>query len=78
MVGVVEAGAELREAGAVAAHAVAITVNLKDGGVVKESVEDRDGDGGVFEDLSPFGDPSVGGQDDAAVLVATADDLEEV
>ena len=78
LVGVVEAGAELLEAGAVAAHAVAVAIDLEDGGVVKESVEDRGGDGGVFEDLAPARDPPVGGQDDAAVFVAAADDLEEM
>ena len=66
----VKAGSELGELGAVAAHAVAVAVDLHDGGVVQEPVEDRDGDGGVFEDLTPFGDPAVGGQDHGAVEVA--------
>ena len=69
MVGLVEAGAELLEAGAVAAHAVAIAIDLEDGGVVEEAVEDRGGDGGVFEDLAPARDAAVGGEDDAAVFV---------
>jgi hypothetical protein len=75
---VVEAGAEGCESGSVVAHAVAVAVDLKDGGVVEESVEDRGGDGGVFEDLAPAGDAAVGGEDDRAVFVAAADDLEEV
>ena len=45
---------------------------------MQEAVEDGGRDGGVFEDLAPVGDPAVGGQDDAAVFVAAADDLEEV
>ncbi len=55
--------------GAVAAHAVAVTVDLQDGGVVQEPVEDGGSDGGVFEDLAPGGDASVRGEDDRAVLV---------
>jgi len=54
----------------VAAHAVALAVDLKDCGVVEEAVEDRGGDGGVFEDLAPAGDASVGGQDDRSVFVS--------
>ena len=46
--------------------------------MVEEAVEDGGRDGGVFEDVAPVGDPSVGGQDDAAVFVAAADDLEQV
>jgi hypothetical protein len=34
--------------------------------VVQEAVEDRGGDGGVFEDLAPAGDAAVGGEDDRA------------
>jgi site-specific DNA recombinase len=36
----------------------------EDGCVVQEAVEDRDGDGGVFEDGAPVGDPAVGGEHD--------------
>ncbi len=61
-----------------AAHAVAVAVDLQDGGVVQEAVEDRDGDGVVVEDLAPGRDVAVGGQDDRAVLLAARDDLEEV
>jgi hypothetical protein len=61
---------------AVGSHAVAIARDREDGGVVQEAVEDRGGDGGVFEDRAPVGDPSVGGQDDAGVFVSVADDLE--
>jgi len=39
--------------------AVAVAVDLQDGGVVQETVEDRGGDGGVFEDLAPDGDAAV-------------------
>jgi hypothetical protein len=60
----------------VAAHSVAVAGDREDGGVVEEAVEDGGGDGGVFEDVAPVGDAAVGGQDDAAVFVAAADDLE--
>ena len=72
------AGRERLDGVAVAAHAVAVAVDLKDGRVVEKSVEDRGGDGGVFEDRAPLGDPTVGRQDDRAVLVAAADDLEQM
>jgi len=49
----VEAGAEVRQAGAVAAHAVAVAIDLEHGRVVQEAVEDRGGDSCVFEDLAP-------------------------
>jgi len=39
----------------VGAHAVAVAFDLQDGGVLQEAVEDRGGDGGVFEDLVPAG-----------------------
>jgi hypothetical protein len=56
---------------AVAAHAVAVAGHeAHAAGVVQDGARD----GGVFEDVSPFGDPSVGGQDDAAVFIAAADD----
>ena len=61
-----------------AAHSVAGPVDREDGAVVEEPVEDRGGDGGVVEDLAPGGDAAVGGEDDRAVFVAAADDLEEV
>jgi hypothetical protein len=48
------------------------------GGLVEEAVEDGDGDGAVVEHGAPGGDAAVGGKDDRAVLVAAADDLEEV
>ena len=63
---------------AVAAHAVAVAGDREHGGVVQEAVEDRGGDGRVFEDRAPVGDAAVGGQDDGAVFVAAADDLEQV
>lgn len=63
---------------AVAAHAVAGAGDREHGGVVEEAVADRRGDGGVFEGRALVGDAAVGGQDERAVFVAAADDLEEV
>src|ERR1035437_4861607 len=72
-----ERSAPLFPASAEAAHAVAVAVDLQHGRVVQEPVEDRDRDGGVFEDRAPFGDPAVGGQDHRAVEVAAGGDLEQ-
>ena len=57
LAGAAESVAKLLEAGAVAAHAVALSVDLHDSRVVKEPVEDRDGDGGILEDRAPLRDP---------------------
>jgi hypothetical protein len=54
------------------------SLGVQHGRVMQQAVEDRGGDGGVFEDLAPLRDPAVGGQDHGAVLVATRDHLEEV
>jgi IstB-like ATP binding protein len=78
LLGAGEGGSERRDGVAVAAHAVAVAGHGEDGGVVQEPVEDGGRDGGVLEDVAPVGDPAVGGQDDAAVLVAAADDLEQM
>src|SRR3954451_23388893 len=48
-----------------------------DGGVVDEAVDEGDGGGGGGEDGVPLAEIEVGGEDDALVLVAAADDLEE-
>ena len=45
---------------------------------MEQAIEDGGRDGGVFEDVAPVGDPPVGGEHDAAVFVAAADDLEQV
>jgi len=44
------------------------SVDRDDRAVMKEAVEDRGGDCRVLEDLAPFGDPAVRGQDDRALL----------
>jgi hypothetical protein len=44
---------------------------------MEQAVEDRRGDGLVAEDLSPLGNGLVGGEQDAAALVAFGDELKE-
>ena len=59
-------------------HAVAFAFDEDGLGMVQEAVEDGGGQGAVVvEDLGPVFEGSVGGDDDGALLVALADDLEE-
>src|SRR5262245_14324946 len=53
------------------------SLDLDDDGVVKEAIEERCGDDGIAEDLTPFGKAAVGGEDHGALLVAGVDELEE-
>ena len=59
------------------AQAIAGAFDLDDDGVVEQAVEERGGDDGVAEDLAPFGEAAVGGQDHGAAFVAGIDELEE-
>ena len=61
----------------VGAEAVACPFDLNDDGVVQEPIEQRGGDDGIAEDLAPFGEAAVRGQDHGAFLVAGVDELEE-
>ena len=45
--------------------------------MVQEPVEQRSGDNGITEHLSPFGEAAVRGEDHGALLVAGVDQLEE-
>src|ERR1700694_2522083 len=45
--------------------------------MVEQAIEERGGDDGVAEDLAPFGEAAVRGQDHGAFLVASIDELEE-
>ena len=60
----------------VGAEAVAVAVEVDYDGTVEGPVEHAGGDGGVAEDVSPGGDASVRGQDDAGFEVALRDALE--
>jgi hypothetical protein len=58
-------------------EAVAGAVDADDVAVVQEPVEDRGGQDVVAEDLSPFGEALVAGDDHRAAFVAAADALED-
>ena len=45
--------------------------------VLKQAIKERGGDNGIAEDLTPFGEAAVGGEDHGALLVAGVDELEE-
>ena len=45
--------------------------------MVEKTIEQRGGDDGVAEDLTPFGKAAVGREDHCAALVAGVDELEE-
>ncbi len=59
------------------AQAVAGALDLNDDGVVQQSVEQGRGDDGIAEDLTPFGEAAVGGEDHGAAFVSSVDQLEE-
>src|SRR5271157_712188 len=63
--------------GVVVFHAPAGTVDGDDVAVVEEAVEDGGGEDLVGEDLAPFAEGLVAGDDDGALLVAAGDDLED-
>src|SRR5689334_15666917 len=56
---------------------VAFAPDVEDVAVVEQSIEDGGGDDGVAEHLAPLGEALVGGEDDAAALVASGDQGEE-
>jgi len=51
--------------------------DLDDNGMMEQSVEERGGDDGIAEDVTPFGEAAIGGEDHGALLVAGVDELEE-
>lgn len=59
------------------AQAIAGALDLDDGGVVQETVEQGCCDDGIVEDVAPFGKAAVGGEDHGAAFVAGIDELEE-
>ncbi len=61
------------------AEAVGVATDVHDGGLVQQTIEGGPGHDGVAgEDVGPFGEGFVGGEDDgSAGVVALADDLEQ-
>ena len=59
------------------APAVALDIHLEDGGVMDEAVDGGERHGGIGEDLAPFAEGLVGGDEHRAPLVAGADELEQ-
>ena len=45
-------------------------------GIVDQAIDERDDAGGIWEDLAPLGEWSVGGHQGRGLLVAAADQLE--
>ena len=66
-----------REEGGVFAHAVARSLDLDDDGMMEQTVEQRGGDDWTAEDVTPFGEAAVRGEDHCALLVTGIDQLEE-
>jgi hypothetical protein len=61
----------------VLAHSVARSLDLDDDGVMEQAVEQCGGDNRASEDVGPFGEPPVRGEDYCALLVPGVDQLEE-
>src|SRR4051794_6597333 len=59
------------------AEAPALGAGVDDVGLVGDAVDDGLGETGVGEDLGPFAEGQVGGDDQAAAFVAFGDDLED-
>ena len=58
-------------------QAIARALDLDHDGMVEQPVEERGGDDGIAEDLAPFGEAAVRGEDHGALFVAGVDELEE-
>ena len=56
---------------------VALPLDVDDGRMVEQAVEDGGGDDPVAKDLAPDGEGLVGGDQDGALLVAAGNELEE-
>ena len=68
----------LQKAGAALfAQAVAVAADGDDVAVVKQAVEDGGGHDRIAEDLAPFADGAVAGDEQAAAFVAARHELEE-
>ena len=59
------------------AEAITGALDLDDDGMVEQAVQQGGGDDGVAEDLAPFGEAAIGGEDHRSLFVAGVDELEE-
>ncbi len=59
------------------APAIAFDVHLEDGRVMDEAIDGGERHGGIGEDLAPFAERLVGGDQHGAAFVAGADELEQ-
>ena len=59
------------------AEPVAGALNLDNDSVVEEAIEQCGGDHGIAEDLTPFREATIGGQDHGAAFVTGVDELKE-
>jgi hypothetical protein len=67
----------LRDQVGVVAQPIAGTLDLDDDRVVQQPIQQRGGDHGIAEDLTPFRKAAVRGQDHGALFVSGVDQLEE-
>ena len=58
-------------------HAIAGALDLNDDSVVEQPIEQRGGDDGIAEDVAPFGEAAVRGEDHRTLFIAGVDQLEE-
>ena len=59
------------------AETIAGAFDLDDDGMVEEAVQQGCRDDGIAEDLAPFGEAAIGGEDHRPFFVAGVDELEE-
>ena len=56
---------------------IAHPLDLDDNSMVKQAIEQSRCDDGIAEELAPFGEATVGGEDHGAFFVAGVDELEK-
>jgi len=72
-----QSGSDLRCGCCGRSLAVALGVELEDGGVMDEAVDRGDGDRRIGKDLPPFREGLIAGDDEGAPFVALGDELEQ-
>lgn len=58
-------------------EAVGLALDVDNGTVVKDAVEDSEGDGDVGKDLVPLGEGFVGGKDGRSLFITFGNELKE-